>query len=116
MAITAAAGGYRLGLVAPAPSWAGLAVGVIAGARLLPVVVQQFPGPDPSGRLMIAIAVLLAGAFIGQAIGLLVGARVHVVIPPGVRVIDRAGGALAGVFGVLAAVWVLLPAIIDVPG
>jgi len=116
MAISAAVGGYRLGLVARALSWTGLALGVVVGARLLPAVVEQFPGPDPSGRLMIAIAVLLAAAFIGQAVGLVLGSRLHVAIPPPAQVADQVGGALAGILGVLAAVWVLLPAIVDVPG
>lgn len=37
-AVAAAVGGYRLGFFARAASWAGLALGVVAGARLLPAV------------------------------------------------------------------------------
>lgn len=115
MAVTAAVGGYRLGLIARALSWTGMALGVVLAARLLPSAIGRFEGSDPSGRLLIAVAVLLAGAFVGQALGLIIGSRLHVAIPDGGRIVDRAGGAVAGVIGVLASVWMLLPAMTDVP-
>jgi S1-C subfamily serine protease len=65
---------------------------------------------------MLAVGVLLGGAFIGQALGLLVGTKAHLVMPPGSQPLDRAAGAVAGVLGVLVAVWLLVPSMGDVPG
>jgi S1-C subfamily serine protease len=116
LVVSAAVGGYRLGFVARALSWAGMALGLAITARFLPDIIGAFNGPDPTGRLLVAIGVLLGGAFVGQAIGLLVGTKVHLVLPPGSRPLDRAAGGVAGVLGVLAAVWLLVPAMGDVPG
>ena len=116
LGVSAAVGGYRLGLVARALSWAGMALGIVLTARFLPNVIDAVNGPDPTGRLLIAVGVLLGGAFVGQALGLLLGSKVHLAMPPGGRPLDRAGGAVAGVLGVLIGVWLLLPTMGDVPG
>jgi S1-C subfamily serine protease len=61
--------------------------------------------------------VLVGGAFVGQAIGMMVGSRLHAVLPfGGVRFIDRVVGALVGAVGVLAALWLLAPSLAAVPG
>lgn len=116
LAVSAGVGGFRIGLVNRALSWAGMAIGIVVIARFLPDIVDAVNGPDPTGRLLIAIGVLLAGAFIGQALGLLVGSRIHTALPPEGRPLDHAGGAVAGVLGVLVGVWLLLPTMGDVPG
>ena len=116
LALSAGVGGYRLGLVARALSWTGMAIGIVLTARFLPDIIDAIKGPDPTGRLLIAVGILLAGAFVGQAIGLLVGSKVHLVMPPAGRPFDSAGGAIAGVLGVLIGVWLLLPTMADVPG
>jgi S1-C subfamily serine protease len=116
LTVAAAVGGYRLGFLARALSWAGMALGIVLTARFLPWVLERFEGGQPSGRLMIAIGVLLGGAFLGQALGLLVGAQLHTVLPPGGRPLDRAAGAVSGVLGVLVAVWLLVPTLGSVPG
>jgi S1-C subfamily serine protease len=115
--VTAVGGGYRLGFLARAVSWLGLAAGLVIGARLLPVVVNHAQGADPTSRFLIATMVLLGGAFLGQALGLVVGARLHTFIPIGpFRVADRLVGGLIGLLGVLVAVWVLLPSMAGVAG
>jgi S1-C subfamily serine protease len=116
LVVSAAVGGYRLGFVARALSWAGMGIGLMVTARFLPDIIDAFNGPDPTGRLLVAIGVLLGGAFVGQALGLLVGSKLHLVLPPGSRPLDRGAGAIAGAFGVLVAVWLLVPAMSDVPG
>jgi S1-C subfamily serine protease len=116
LALSAGVGGYRLGLVARALSWTGMAIGIVITARFLPDIIDAIKGPDPTGRLLIAVGILLAGAFVGQAVGLLVGSKVHLVLPPAGRPFDSAGGAIAGVLGVLIGVWLLLPTMGDVPG
>lgn len=116
LCVSAGLGGFRIGLITRALSWFGMAIGIVLTARFLPDIIDAVNGPDPRGRLLIAIGVLLGGAFLGQAIGLVIGARLHVVIPPPARPFDRAGGAIAGVLGVLVGVWLLLPTLAEVPG
>lgn len=116
-AAAAAFGGYRLGFVARAASWAGLALGLAVAMRFLPSAVRAFEGPDPSTKLFIAAGVLLLGGFVGQGLGLLAGSSLRRFVPHGpLRAVDSSIGALVGVIGILAAVWLLLPAIADIPG
>lgn len=116
--VAAAAGGFRLGFLARALSWVGLGVGLYLTTRFLPDLLELVPLPaeDPTGRLVVAIAILLVGAFLGQGLGLLIGTKAHFAIPTAGRPLDRAGGAVAGAFGVLVAVWLLLPTFAEVPG
>jgi S1-C subfamily serine protease len=116
-AASAALGGYRLGLLARAASWVGLAIGLVLAARVLPRILEEFQGPDSGARLLVAAGVLMGGAFIGQGLGLLAGAHMHRFIPHGpLKSLDKAAGGLVGVFGILVAFWLLLPAMADVRG
>jgi S1-C subfamily serine protease len=116
-ALFAALGGYRLGLLARATSWVGLAGGLFVAARILPWVVRAVDGSNPATRLLLAAAVLMGGAFVGQGLGLLLGWRIHRFLPGGpLRQMDRVGGAVLAVLGVLVALWVLLPSMAEVPG
>ena len=116
-AIAAAVGGYRLGFLARATSWVGLALGLFIGARFLPGALDLFQGPDPTSKLLVAAVVLIGGAFAGQAVGLVAGASLSRFVPHGpARALDRLVGGFVGTMGVLAALWLLLPAIADVPG
>jgi len=117
LAVSAVLGGYRLGFFARAVSWLGLAVGVFLAARLLPTAVGAVRNAQPGGKLLVAVLVLMGGAFIGQALGLVVGARIHGFLPTGaLRNIDDGVGAAVGLLGVLVAVWLLLPSMAAVPG
>ncbi|MDP9074685.1 MAG: CvpA family protein, partial [Actinomycetota bacterium] len=90
LAIAAAVGGYRLGFLARAISWIGLAVGLYVAARFLPRIMTWLNLAVATSRLLIAALVLIGGAFIGQAIGLLAGARLHRALPLGpIRDVDR---------------------------
>lgn len=110
-------GGYRLGFMARVTSWVGLSLGLMTAARLLPIVLAQFTGPDPAAKLFLAGGILIAGAFAGQAIGLVVGHAIRRAVPLGpAAVLDRTVGAAVGGLGVIAMVWFLLPAMADVPG
>ncbi len=118
VALVAAVGGYRLGFLARALSWVGLGVGLYLTTRFLADLLELVPLPaeGPTGRLVVAVGILLLGAFLGQGIGLLVGTKAHLAIPRAGRPLDRAGGALAGAFGVVVAIWLLLPTLAEVPG
>jgi S1-C subfamily serine protease len=117
LALAAGIGGYRLGFLARAVSWIGLAVGLYAAARFLPAIIRGLNPGDATARLLIAFAVLIGGALVGQALGLVAGARLHRALPLGpVRDVDRGVGAGVGALGVLVALWLLLPSIAAVPG
>jgi len=65
----------------------------------------------------VVLGVLLVGAFVGQALGLVIGRRLHVALPfGGARQADRVAGGVAGVVGVVLAVWLLLPVMGDAQG
>lgn len=115
-AVTAAVGGYRLGFLARALSWLGMGIGLLLAAKFLPSILEHFESGQPSGKLMIAVGILLGGAFLGQALGLVIGAQLHTVLPMGGRPADRVAGGVSGVLGVLISVWLLLPTLGAVPG
>jgi S1-C subfamily serine protease len=116
-AALAGLGGWRMGFLARVFSWLGLALGLYFAVRYLPNVVELFNVSGSLPRVCLAVAALLAGAFVGQALGLMVGARLHAVLPlGGVRTADRAVGSVLGVIGVLATVWLLAPSLAAVQG
>jgi S1-C subfamily serine protease len=117
LAILAAVGGYRLGFLARSTSWIGLALGLYVAARFLARIISALDLGNPVSRLMVAAAILIGGAFVGQALGLLLGGRLHGALPLGpLRTIDRSVGAGIGIIGILVAVWILVPSMADVPG
>lgn len=113
----AALGGWRMGFLSRVFSWLGLAGGLYLGVRYLPSAVKWFSVSGSVARIALAVAVLLVAAFVGQALGLMVGSRLRAVLPfGGIRLADRGVGAALGVAGVLAAVWLLAPSLAAVPG
>lgn len=117
LALAAAIGGYRLGFLARAVSWVGLAIGLYVAARFLPTIIRALNLSSSSSRLLVAFLVLIGGALAGQAMGLLAGSRLHHALPLGpLREVDRGVGAGVGALGVLVALWLLLPSISAVPG
>jgi len=110
--------GFRLGFLARATSWIGLGLGLYIGARLLPPAVRLLgTGSDTVSRLLVAVVVLVGGAFLGQALGLVAGSRLRTALPPGpLRMLDKGVGAVLGVVGVVIMVWFLLPAMAEVKG
>ena len=110
-------GGYRLGLLARVASWIGMALGAVVGALLLPTVLRAVDDASDSQLLFVMLGVLLGMAFLGQAVGLFIGSRLHVALPgASVRSADRSACAAAGVAGVFVTLWLLLPLMADVPG
>jgi hypothetical protein len=93
VAISAAVAGYRLGFVARATSWAGLALGVTVGALVLPSLLRHLRGASDVTVALVAIAALAGTALLGQALGLVLGTRLNVALPEGpVRRIDQVVG------------------------
>jgi len=115
--VSAIVGGYRLGFIARAASWIGLVLGLAIAAHFLPDVVDALRGSPPGNKLLIVAATLIGAGFVGQALGLLLGASFHARLPVGaLRQVDRVVGAVAGAIGVTVAIWLLLPAMSDVQG
>jgi S1-C subfamily serine protease len=116
-AVLAAFGGYRLGFFTRVLSWVGLGLGIYLGARFSPRLISAVDLQSSGARLVLAAVVLVGAAFVGQAAGMLAGARLHGVLPPGpLRAADKGVGAVVGVVGVLTALWLLLPAVSSVAG
>src|SRR4029079_1275774 len=116
-AIGAALGGYRLGFVTRAFSWVGLAIGIVVANLVLPSVVRRFDGTEHQGAMLaIAVGIFILGAFAGQGLGMIVGRRFHVGGRGWLHRVDAGAGAVAGVAGVVAAVWLLAPAMADLTG
>lgn len=116
-AVGAAFGGYRLGFLTRVTSWIGMAFGVLVGALALPPILRSIEDGSDAQLLFVTIGILLGTAFLGQALGLWIGSRLHVALPgASVRSVDRGAGAVAGVVGVLVGLWLLLPLMADVPG
>jgi S1-C subfamily serine protease len=117
LAATAAMGGYRLGFIGRVISWFGLAVGFYVAVRILPPIIVRLPQASPGTLLVVAVVILVGGAMVGQAVGLLAGARLHQILPIGpLRMVDRAVGAVVGAVGIFAVLWLLIPSLAAVPG
>ncbi len=116
-AVGAAFGGYRLGFLARVVSWIGMAAGAAVGALLLPLVLRSVDTASDAQLLLISMGALLGFAFLGQALGLWLGAHLHFALPgASIRSLDRGAGGVAGVAGVFIGLWLLLPLMADVPG
>lgn len=114
--VGASIGAYRLGFVTRSISWLGMGFGLFVALRLLPTFLGWFDDAGPQQLLVLSLLALLAGAFIGQGIGLAIGSRLRLVIPQEARRIDHVVGAVAGAVLVLAAAWLILPLMADTPG
>jgi S1-C subfamily serine protease len=116
-AVSAAVGGYRLGFVGRVVSWLGLALGFYVAVRVLPPVLRSLHNSTATTLLVIAVVILVGGAMVGQAVGLLAGSQLHRALPLGpVRMVDRVVGAAVGAAGVVVVLWLLIPSLAQVSG
>lgn len=117
VALLAMVGGYRLGFLTRTASWIGMGIGLFVAARSLPWLVEQFQDESPASLLLLGGLVLLMGSFLGQAVGVFVGSRLRADLRGSEwSYVDHAFGAVAGVLGMVIAVWLLLPTMAEVPG
>jgi S1-C subfamily serine protease len=118
LVVAAAIGGYRLGFVARLLSWAGLAIGLVIAIRfLVPWLLGLLPRGATFTAFAVAMLTIVVCAMLGQALGLIVSARVR----PRARTVrarkfDRVLGATVGFFGALVFVWLILPITSSTPG
>lgn len=119
VALAAAVGGYQLGFVKRAASWGGLVIGAYAGILLAPVAIRVVGDLSPSGALLIIAVVVVVAAFVGQAIGLVIGHRARAVVHENAAQharTDRLVGAAAGGLSVVIGVWLIAPVMAGLPG
>jgi len=118
LAFGAAVGGWRLGFIARALGWVGVAVGIALGARFVPQVVTAFGGMRPENRATVAVGFLLLAAALGQTLGLGLGALVHRVapMPQPLPRWDRTMGAFIGAAGVVVLLWMIIPSFATAKG
>ncbi|MEA2686715.1 MAG: hypothetical protein QOE93_1910 [Actinomycetota bacterium] len=115
--LAATVGGYRVGLLARVTGWIGWILGLVVAASFSHRVLDLVHSPDPQVKLLMAVGIFLLVASLGAAVGEMVGFRLRSLLPlGGLRMADHIGGAFAGAFGVLVILWLLLPALADVPG
>lgn len=112
----AAIGGWRLGFLARLLGWLGVAAGLGVGIQMVPGVVARFGGATADDRVTIALVFLVLMATVGQGLGLVIGALLPRVRLPGTATADRAAGAVLGVTGVLALVWMVVPSLATAEG
>ena len=108
-AIIGIANGYQRGLWLSAAQYAGLIIGVIAGAALAPGVADLLGLRDTRVRALAAVLVLIVGGSLGSSLGYVAAAylrhrlaRGRTLLPP-----ERAGGAVVSGAAVLGVMWFL---------
>lgn len=108
--------GLRRGLIATVLSLAGLTAGAIAGARLAPQFLHN--GAASPYTPLAGLAGAVIGATVLQAVATIAGSSVRkalFVLPP-LRMLDTAGGALAGAAFGAVLVWVAAAMVLQLPG
>jgi S1-C subfamily serine protease len=102
--VLSALNGYRRGAALQLTAYAGLLLGLVAGALLAPVAAGFVK--SPLAQAGVALAVLLVMAGIGDAVGWLVGSRFWVIAKQSVlRTFDSVAGSIVAVLAVLLIVW-----------
>jgi S1-C subfamily serine protease len=115
--VVSATAGWRLGLLARAASWLGLAAGFLLATVTVPWAVRTIELGVPTSRLLVGLVTLavtvMAVSGVAQAIGLRMRGRVR---ETPLRLLDHWGGLAAGLAGLIVAIWFLAPAAAGVPG
>jgi S1-C subfamily serine protease len=115
--VTAVLGGLRVGLVARAATWIGLAVGILLATRTVPFALSWVDGGEPGVRLLLGLLVLAVTVSVATTLFQSFGLRArHRLARSPLSGIDRAAGGVAGGVAVLLLTWLLVPAAADVPG
>ncbi len=104
--VIAGVAGSRRGAVHQLSTYAGLGLGLVGGSLLAPRVAEL--ASTTAGQAQLAVATLLVGGAIGDAVGWLVGARIRRrVRDQRVRRVDTVAGSVVSVGAVLLVVWFL---------
>jgi S1-C subfamily serine protease len=115
--VSAVATGLRLGFVARASSFLGLAAGVGLATVTVPYAMGLAAATQPALRLFAGLLVLAVTVTVVATLFQAVGLRLrHSVASSPLSSIDRGAGAVASVAIVLLVVWLAVPAASVVPG
>ncbi|HEX6350073.1 MAG TPA: MarP family serine protease [Candidatus Dormibacteraeota bacterium] len=108
-AIIGIANGYQRGLWLSAAQYAGLVLGVVAGAALAPGVADVLGLTDTRVRSLAAVLVLIVGGSVGSSLGYVAAAFLRHRLAGGRGPLppERAGGALVSGVAVLGVMWFL---------
>ena len=108
--------GLKRGLVATALSLGGLAAGAVIGSRLAPRLFDE--GSHSPYTPLVALAGAVVGALLLQGVAGVAGsfARGSLSVLPPLRMLDSAGGLLAGAALGLVLVWVVGATLLQLPG
>jgi S1-C subfamily serine protease len=113
LAVAAAVGGWRQGLIGGVLSFTGFLVGAAVGALVAPRVIASLSGV---AALAVAVGIVIVAAGAGNAVALLVGGwiRRHVTWRPA-RLLDSVGGSMFGVLTLALVAWLVASATAVVP-
>jgi S1-C subfamily serine protease len=101
-----AVSGYRQGFVIGALSLGGFFSGVLIGLQLGPLIARQFA--DGTIRLVVALAVILTLAVLGQTLAGWLGTNLRRgIFSKPLQHLDDAGGAVVSVVALLLAAWLV---------
>jgi S1-C subfamily serine protease len=102
--VLAAIAGYRRGAALQLTEYAGLLVGLLAGALIAPKIATL--ATSTQAQAAIALIVLLVMAAIGEGIGWVIGHKAWSAARRSVlRGVDAVGGSLVGIAAVLLVIW-----------
>jgi S1-C subfamily serine protease len=100
--------GWRQGAVSQLAAFAGLALGLLVGAWLAPLIAGVFFDEPGAGTGLVTLVVLLVAILVGQGAGMAVGVRLHRAVHRlRIGVVDRIAGVAVGAVGFLVVVWLL---------
>jgi S1-C subfamily serine protease len=114
LVLLAALGGAVQGFVWSGLSLAGLLAGALLGGRLVPVLLSN--GTHSRYAPVVALLAAITFAVVFEVLGSTVGASIRSRQARSVRVLDSAGGVLAGALIGFAIVWVLGAMALQLPG
>ena len=118
-AVVAGMLGYRLGFLRRGFSWAGLAIGLVVAVAMVDDLAGALRSSPPRTRLLVSLGFVALIVTVGQGAGFALGSVLHQRLgraSAGLRRSDRIAGGALGVAGVLALVWLLIPALASSPG
>ncbi len=109
-----AVSGYRQGFVVGVLSFLGFVLGGVAGMLVVPVLLEEWaPG---LGQVLVAVAVVVALATVGQLLLALLGREVRERLTwQPARVLDATAGALVSVLAVVVIGWFMASALRQAP-
>lgn len=116
--IASTLGGFRVGFFARLLSWIGLGLGLAAGTLYVSDLASILGDSSPMLRGVVALGFIFGLTSIGFGLGLALGTLVQrrFVWPGRAEVLDRVAGAILGLGGMVCIVWIISPAIAELPG